>query len=147
MVILAKYYPYTLALILGGLFYHYQHRFTNLEEVVKKTLDAALTICGVLLGFLLTILTIISSIATRRMRFVKDSGAYPLLNFYLKSALYSNLITISFYFVLPFLSSIESILLKDIINALLVFMITFTWISNIRFSSVFIHLMTDPKGH
>ncbi len=147
MVTIAKYYPYAIALILGILFYHYQHKFANLEEVIKKTLDAALTICGVLLGFLLTILTIISSVVTRRMQFVKDSGAYPLLNHYLKTALYSNLITISFYFILPFLSTVENILLKDIINAILVFMISFTWITNIRFSSVFIRLMTDPKGH
>ncbi len=147
MVKIAKIYPYVISLILGGLFYHYQHRFANLEEVIKKTLDAALTICGVLLGFLLTILTIISSVVTRRMQFVKDSGAYPLLNYYLKTALYSNLITISFYFILPFLSTIESTILKDIINAVLVFMISFTWITNIRFSSVFISLMTDPKGH
>ena len=146
MVRLSKYYPYAIALILGGLFYCYQHKFTNLEDIIKKTLDAALTICGVLLGFLLTILTIISTIATRRMQFVKDSGGYPLLNYYLKTALYSNLITISFYFILPFLSTIESIVFKDIINAVLVFMISFTWLTNIRFSSVFISLMSDPKG-
>lgn len=147
MVNLAKLYPYAIALIFGGLCYHYQHKFENLEEIIKKILDAALTICGVLLGFLLTILTIISSVATRRMQFVKDSGAYPLLNYYLKTALYSNLITISMYFILPFLSSIESAVVKDIINSFLVFMISFTWITNIRFSSVFIGLMTDPKGH
>ncbi len=147
MVTIAKYYPYVIALVIGATFYHYQHSLTNLEEVLKKILDAALTICGVLLGFLLTILTMISTIATRRMQFVKDSGAYPLLNYYLKTALYSNLITISFYFILPFLIPLENADAKDVINAVLIFLISFTWITNIRFSSVFIRLMSDPDGH
>src|SRR5438045_2416766 len=100
MIYLGKYYPFVLALIISFGFYHYQDNLNNVDEVIKKLLDSALAICGALLGFLLTILTLINSIDTRGIRFVKETGYYGLLNYYLKTALFSNLVSISIYFVL-----------------------------------------------
>jgi len=145
---IAKYYPYFLALIIAIVFYYFEDKLPNLNEVIKKILDSALVICGALLGFLLTILTLINSINTRRMKFLKEAGYYPMLNNYLKTALYSNLISISIYFILPILSSINHTHNeRNLAYALLIYIISFTWIVNVRFSSIFIKLMTDPQGH
>ena len=141
-----KYYPLVLSVILTVLFCRFQHRLESVDEMVKKLLDAALAVSGALLGFLLTILTIINTIETRRMQFVRDSGNLPLLNRYLKVALYSNIASISIYFILPALSTFhEWQKYKVGIYAILVFIVAFTWIVNIRFSSVFIKLLTDPE--
>jgi len=141
-----RYYPLVLSIIVSGLFYTYHSKIDNLEETVKKLLDAALAICGALLGFLLTILTIINTIDTRRMRFVKESGAIRLLNRYLKVALYSNIVSISVYFLTPILfSSCESSDTRVIIYTCVVLIVSFTWIANIRFSRLFIKLLSDPK--
>lgn len=146
MKYIEKYYPLTLSVLLTLIFCHFQHRLESVDEMLKRLLDAALAISGALLGFLLTILTIINTIDTRRMQFVRDSGNLPLLNRYLKVALYSNIASISIYFILPILSTFhEWQKYKDGLYAVLVFIVAFTWIVNIRFSSVFIKLLTDPE--
>jgi len=141
-----RYYPFALAIIIAALFYCYQKKIDNVDETIKKLLDSALAICGALLGFLLTILTLINAIDTRRMRFVKSGGFYGQLITYLKIALFANLISISTYFFLPIVFSFKGISnMKDNVYTLLVFIISFTWIANIRFTMIFIRLMTDPK--
>jgi hypothetical protein len=143
-----KYYPVFFAVVIAALFYCYQKKIDNIDETVKKLLDSALAICGALLGFLLTILTLINTIDTRRMRFVKSGGFYPQLIRYLKIALFANLISISIYFFLPIIFSFKGISnLKDNVYTAIVFIISFTWVANIRFSVIFIRLMTDPKEH
>lgn len=146
MVYIEKYYPLALAILITFLFIDFQPRLQDVDEMVKKLLDAALAISGALLGFLLTILTIINTIETRRMQFVRDSGHLPDLNRYLKVALYSNIASISIYFLLPVLSTFDGWkVYKTSIYAALVFIVAFTWIVNIRFSKVFIKLLTDPE--
>jgi hypothetical protein len=141
-----RYYPLVLAVLVTIIFLLYNKRIENVDEVMKKIMDAALAICGALLGFLLTILTIINTINTRRMRFVKETGLFPLLNHYLRIALFLNITTITVYFLVPIFLSFDSILKnKDWVYDFLVFLISFTWIANIRFSSVFIRLLTDPN--
>jgi len=141
-----RYYPIVLSLLLSILFYEFQDRLEGLEEILKRFLDASLAICGALLGFLLTILTIINTIETRRMRFVRDAGKLPLLNHYLKVALFLNIITITVYFILPIIMSIKFVCANKIwAHSILIFLISYTWIANIRFSAIFIKLLTDPQ--
>lgn len=146
--VIEKYYPIFLAIVLSIVFYKYQNKIENIDETLKKLLDSALAICGALLGFLLTILTLINSVDTRRMRFVKEAGFYPQLNRYLKTALFLNLVSISTYFLLPIIFALKNVVyVKDILYAGLIFIISFTWLANIRFTTIFIKLMTDPKGN
>jgi hypothetical protein len=146
MRIIEKYYPLFLAIVLSFSFYWFEKRIDNIDEIIQKLLDSALAICGALLGFLLTILTLINTIDTRRMRFVKEAGYYHLLIRYLKVALFLDLISISLYFTLPIICSIQALLAnRNIIYTVLVFIVSLTWIANIRFSLIFIRLMTDPE--
>src|SRR6478736_2464825 len=96
-----QYYPHVVAILIASLFYAFHCSITDYEKVVGKIMETSLSICGTLLGFLLTILTIINSIETRRMRFIRDSGNYPLLMKYLRVALFSNIVCISVYFIAP----------------------------------------------
>lgn len=143
-----KYYPIVFSIIITTLFFYFQVKMENIDETVKKLLDSALAICGALLGFLLTILTLINTIETRRMRFVKQSGTFPTLNHYLKVALFLNLLSISIYFIHPILNSIKAIAVyKSQCYTCTVFIISFTWLANIRFTKIFIRLLTDPKPY
>lgn len=119
--------------------------FEKIDAMLTKFMDSALAICGALLGFLLTILTIINSIETRRMKFIRESGNFPLLNHYLKVGILTNIISISLSFILPILSSIKEIAQnKGMLYTCVVFIVSFTWLINIRFSIIFVKLFTDP---
>lgn len=140
-----RYYPFLSALILGVVYLICKNRIEGIDEIIKKLLDTSLSISGTLLGFLLTILTLISTIETRRMRFVKESGHFYLVNKYLRAALFSNIISISIYFLLPIVLSFSQVAAyKSYIYALVIFAVFYAWLANIRFSSIFIQLLVDP---
>lgn len=137
-------YPLVMASVLGLLFFKWHHLFNDLEKLIGKLVDSSLIVSGTLLGFLLTITTIINTIETRRMRFIKDQGGYVDLMRYLRSAITLNIATVSMTIVLPFLYSVNwSQELLVYLNSIQVFLISWAWISSIRFSSIFIRLLTD----
>lgn len=143
-----KIIPFLATIIVAGLFYYFQNKIPNVSEIIKKLLETSLAVCGALLGFLLTILTIINTIATRRMNFIKEAGKFGELNHYLKMALWFNLISISIYFIYPTLTScINAETFVHWSNSVLIWLVSYTWFLNIRFSLIFIKLLTDGEPH
>ncbi len=142
-----KYYPLVVSIIISVSFFYIAQDLKDISLMAKNILDTSLTICGTLLGFLLTILTIINSIETRRMRFIRESGNYSTLMGYLKIALTSNIICISSYFIYPIILSIGVLgYYKNLIYSVAIFIVSFAWLVNIRFASIFIKLLTDPES-
>lgn len=141
-----KYHPFVLAGVLSFLFYKYQGELKNVDKLVADMLSASLVICGTLMGFLLTITTIISAIPSRRMKFVKDSGLFPSLMGYLKIAISLNIFTVSLIIITPFLNAISAINEhKLLIHSFQVFIVSWAWIASIRFSILFVRLLADPN--
>lgn len=138
-----KYWPIgitTVIMVFVGLFIDHKH----LEKITVNTVDKAFTMSGVLLGFLLTIITIIGSIETRKMKFVKQTGNYKTLQKYLHCALYSSLALLVFSFTLSvFDQSYLSDYLKDIRSYILIGLSVFTVALSVRFSLIIIKLLSE----
>lgn len=139
-------WPLLLGVLTGYLFYKYQIKINDLPGFIDKLLNTTLSVSGTLLGFLLTILTIMNSINTRRMHFVRTGGGLNSLNRYLKWALWFDLLSITIFFIFPL--AITQPYFSDYKIQLytgLVSIIAFTWFLNIRFALIFIKLLTDPQ--
>src|SRR6201996_5066114 len=89
-------YPWVLTVFVTFLVFKFSGFIVKFDTLIPALTQSALTISATLLGFLLTILTIINSITTRRMDFVKTGGGYPALLSYLSKAIISNLIVVLF---------------------------------------------------
>lgn len=79
------------------------------------------------------------------MAFVKDSGYFETLNKYLKVALWLDILGITVSFASPVFLLIKTCPLSTLCNAAVIFIISYTLFTNIRFSLIFIRLLSDPK--
>jgi hypothetical protein len=106
--------------------------------------QSILTISATLLGFLLTILTVIHTINTRRMQWVKDFGAYPRLMGYLSRAITSNIGIILFSLVELFIerNAINHMVLNSIDYGF-IFLSFFALLLTTRFALIFVGLLVD----
>lgn len=143
-----RYYPLFVSLVIAICVYIFYNSISSRDKVITEFLTSSLTVCATLLGFLLTILTIISTIETRRMRFVRSSGKLHLLHSYLRTALYMNITTISIYFAVPLLYTIPHIANHiRVLHSILIFIVVFTWLANIRFTVIFTRLLIEPNSN
>ncbi len=145
-LILEKYSPFLLSLTatLGTFFY--KSKFNNFNQLFDQITTNSLSVSGTLVGFFLTILTIIHTINTRRMRFVKDAGLLPRLLWYLNITIASHILVISIGLFLPIIRQIA--IFKEVAfwgKLLIIFFITLSWLFSIRFTYYFIKLLHDPK--
>lgn len=112
---------------------------------LRELAASAFTLSGIFLGFLLTIISVVSTVTSRRMKFVKDSGNYPRLMNYLNRAIYLNIIVVTVSFGLTIFKSL-------LINVswyafiALAFAVTYALLASVRFSFIFTMLLSDPKG-
>ena len=139
-------YPIVAAAIATWLFYRFYLVLKNPVGLLGEIVESALVVCGTLLGFLLTITTIINAINTRRMQFIKAQGGYSTLMQYLRLAILLNIITVSIAIITPLLYAIHA--LEDYVaycHAIQIFIISWTWIASIRFTIVFVRLLSDEK--
>jgi len=141
-----KYYPLFLTIAIVLAIYKYEKFIADFNILIPLVSNSSLTISATLLGFLLTILTIINSIATRRMRFVKDTGLYPVLMGYLSKAIISNITVVSICFILFFIKRTEiyAIVLK-IIDYCFIFICFLNLFLTIRFAKLFIRLLANDE--
>jgi len=139
-------WPFVCACLVSFVFHRYQLLISaKLPDVIDKLLNASLAVNGAILGFLLTILTIINTIASRRMKFIKTGGGFQDLLWYLKLALWANMVCITLFFSYPILSSVASVAhWMPFAYTLIVGILAYAWFLNIRFSFIFIKLLTDP---
>jgi hypothetical protein len=140
-----KFFPFFTSFLFTILTY-----FTLSNEQIRNitiiVLGKSFIVSGIFLGFLLTIITIIGSISTRKMQFVKQSGNYPRLLNYLTRAFYGNigLLLVSF-FVLTYQEMKISIIIPKSFTMLLLFLSLYVLLLSIRFSIVFIQLILDKN--
>lgn len=137
-------WPLVVAVLFGAGFLYGQPRLEGVGKLLEGLLAAALSVSATMMGFLLTITTILNAIGTRRMRFVRDSPkTYTLLLWYLKVAIWLNIAVVSLALALPFVS----VAIGDLPRyglAMQVFevgLITWAWCASIRFTVTFIHLL------
>lgn len=137
-----KYWPFTTSLTLVILLFYYRLNIQRFDEIMKSIVESSLTVSGTLIGFFLTIFTIISTIKTRRMQFIKEAGLYPRINQYLASVIIWHFINISIILFFPLIESIRlpfGVML--VCNLFLIFVVFFSWLLSIRFTAIFIKLL------
>jgi len=147
MLYFEKYLPVVLSLILSITFFWKYDHIVDANKLVNNLVDSSFVINGVLIGFLLTITTLLHTINTRRMAFVKDLGGFPKVVKYLNLAIYFNLFSITIYLFLPFFNFIDVIKQSSLKDSIILFLILYTWLLNIRFTLIFISLIVDRKSN
>lgn len=132
-----KYYPIIfsliiclLSLIVGEIFcFDYNNFYTT-----------SLSIFSILIGFLLTVSTIINTLDNEAIDFIKKSDKYYLFIDYLKKSIYSSLN--SLLFVVFYILLKESFSKFNIyINTFLVFYLSFSLLNCYRFIKIFIKII------
>ena len=143
-----KYYPpvVSFALVTWGWIDFYL--FKGFHELMCKIADNALSISVTLLGFFLTILTIINAIDTRRMRFVKQGNKFQDLIGFLRNAITLNLLLIGASFIFKYFDTEKISILfikgRNCIDFGYLFLFLLTMLASFRFTSIFVSLLTDP---
>ena len=132
-----KYYPFIYALVLSITSLIYGEilcfDYTNFY-------NASFSIFSILIGFLLTVSTIINTLDNEAIDFIKKSDKYSLFLKYLKnsihSSLYSLILIVSYILLKDVLKSIEIY-----VNSVLIYMVTYSLSSCFRFISIFIKII------
>lgn len=143
-----RYYPFLIAIILTVYSVIVKLFEEGMPILINQLADNALSISVTLFGFLLTILTLINSIDTRRMRFVRDMGSFGRLMKYLKVAIFSNLALLSSSFLIKYIEHRKDVKLLsikgfNIPDYLFIFLFLYTILVSLRFTQIFISLLTD----
>jgi hypothetical protein len=142
--IIEKYWPFTVTVLITVLFYKKADSFKELDKLLSKLLESSLTVCGTLLGFLLTITTIISAVNTRRMRWIRDAGYFGTLQKYLNISIILNLLVVFLALIIPFvLSTSVGLRFLIYIQTVEVFFIIWTLLASARFIQIFIRLLSE----
>ena len=145
-----KCYPLVLAIIIALAIAIFQIFGKDISILINQLADNSLSISVTLFGFLLTILTIINSIDTRRMKFVREMGGFPRLIIYLRNAISSNLILIAASFLIKYVEHRKGypelyIQDRNICDYLFLFFFLYAMLASLRFTKIFISLLTDYK--
>lgn len=138
-----KAWPLVVAILLTIAFYVYMPNDYSLskDSYFGKLIDRSLTISGMLLGFFLTIYTILPTINNRRMKWLKDAGAYNRLIKYLLTAIIWHIVNISLVLFLPILEKLDLYKgAEDIAFGILFFVIIFSWTLSLRFAGIFVRI-------
>lgn len=141
-----KYYPLALSIIAIIFIIKYRYLIPKLNELVDEMCNNGLSISVTLTGFFLTILTIINSIDTRRMRFVRQMDGYQRLMSYLRSSINYNIILLAASFLVKYIShrQVLNVYGANIIDNAYIFLFVYTILLSFRFTRIFITLLTDP---
>jgi hypothetical protein len=132
-----KYYPFLVATFIGLLSFVY-------GEIIcfdyNNFYYTSLSIFSILIGFLLTVSTIINTLNNEAIDFIKKSDKYYLFISYLKKSIYSSLN--SLMFVISYIFFKESFSEFSIyVNIFLVFYISFSLLNCYRFIKIFIKII------
>lgn len=130
-------YPFLISIGLSIITYIFS---SNFDLNFKEFVNSALNVFGILIGFLITVLTIINSIENSYTRALKKGGAYHLLSVYLKHAIWGCFlsIVIGISHVLFFNSLIEAF--QNLANAMFTFSFVFALLASYRFIKIFLKL-------
>lgn len=141
-----KYGPYIISSLVALFIFLSKSYIPNFNQIFDQITTNALSVSGTLIGFFLTILTIINTITTRRMRFIKDFGLFPRLLSYLNTTITWHLVVISICLFLPAIRQIYALKTFGFTGkALILAAITLSWLLSVRFTRIFIKLLHDPN--
>ncbi len=106
----------------------------------KGLVNASLNVFGILIGFLITVLTIINSIENSYTRELKKNNSYHLLSVYLKHSIWGCFfsIVVGVSHVLFYKTLISEA--QNIINSLFILSFVFALLSSYRFIKIFLKL-------
>ena len=136
-----KFHPYVLSAILGIVFYLIQPFLSDIQDLMGKLTDATVIVSATFIGFFLTITTILNTINTRRMRFVRDQNEMKNVRIYLHNAIFLNLISLVLSIIIPFIYKMICACYEPYVYSLQIMIISCSWFSSIRFSYIFLRLM------
>lgn len=143
-VIIEKYWPIIVTSISTVAFFLFTANICRLDSIVDSTIQNSLNISGTLIGFFLTIFTILSTIKTRRMQFIKEAGLFPRVNQYLVSVIVWHIVNISLILFVPIIDSMGVNSSVNIVwKGSLIFVVIYSWTLSIRFTSIFIKLLKE----
>lgn len=145
-VFFEKYYPYIFSLLVVTGVFFFKNHITHINQAFDQIVNNSLSVSGTLIGFFLTILTIINTITTRRMKFIRDAGLFPRLLGYLNTTILWHLLVISIGLFLPIIRQIYILKANAFEGKILIlFVIVLSWTLSIRFTLIFIRLLHDPS--
>jgi hypothetical protein len=144
-----KYYPIAVSVLLTIAWIVFKKDVNNFPGLIDKLSDNSIGLSTTLVGFFLTILTLINSIDTRRMNFVRSAGAYPRLIAYLNQSIRTNVVLIALSFIVKYVEhrSVPWLLFKgyNILDYGFLFLLIVTLLISVRFINIFVSLLADPK--
>lgn len=127
-----KYGPFSLGIIVAILAKFYFPKEFLQTEFWRNLSNNFFTLSTTLLGFLLTITTILKSISTRAMDFIKDANKISELQQYLSGAIYMNFISLLFCLLYIL---IEKIIPNEVV---ILSILIFTWTISYSFRFTYI---------
>ncbi|MGB0930595.1 MAG: hypothetical protein ACPGVB_07455 [Chitinophagales bacterium] len=141
-----KYHPFLFAVILTFAFY----KLMPAEDILMRTskfFDYALRASISLAGFFLAVTTLLHSVESRRVRFVKSSGNFGRIERYLSNTILAHFVVVIMIMGSFFISAIglTPYYLK-IVLTLQFFIVSFTMLISLRFVSKFLQIMRDPMN-
>lgn len=131
------FYPFLFTLFIGVAFW-----FLPNKECydIDTLMMSSLNVFGILIGFLITVITIINSIDNDYIRVLKKNDSFKLLTLYLKHSIWgcfvSILIALCYVFIKPFLT----VEYREYADTFFIASFVFAIISSYRFVAIFLRL-------
>ncbi len=136
-LLIEKYYPFIISIIISVLCFTY-------GEILcfdyNNFYNTSLSIFSILIGFLLTVSTLISTLDNEAITFIKKSEKYYLFIDYLKKSINTSLHSLM---LVVFFILFKELLFKinNYVNVYLVFYLTFSLLNCYRFIKIFIKII------
>lgn len=140
--VIERFYPVVTSIVVTGTYYYGERLLNAPSDVIGKAVDNGLLVSGTLIGFLLTILTVISALSTSRMKFLNEAGAKDRFGDYMRQAIILNLFAMTLFILYPVITSIAGIEQHlCYLRYVVVFTLTWTWLTSIRFALIFLNVI------
>lgn len=115
---------------------------SNCNLDFNKYIANGISIFGILLGFLITVLTIINTMDNQYIRAIRtNTGTYDLLKKYLKNAIWLSFYSIIIGLIYEFMFVNFLFPFKDFLQILIFFIITLSVLASYRFIKLFIKII------
>lgn len=132
-----KYYPILLGIILTILSFWWKDSLPPIESVIDKVTEHIFDVYSILIGFLLTILTILKSMEGKAMDAIrKNEDRFQQLISYLICAISMAAIMVLYCLLLPFIPR-GNPPTSEVIDYLFVFLFVFSLSTSYRFLDIF----------
>jgi hypothetical protein len=119
----------------------------DFEAMRGKFGNSALSLSTSMLGFFLTIYTVIHGVNTERMQDIRGNGAYERLMHFLQTSLYSHALVIGMLllFSLPSLETAHWTVHGSVLHLWLLFIAALAWsvAVSLRFIRIFLRLLSE----